>query len=437
MASKEAEVLPTSPSPPHNAPTASSSFSSTTNITGYRFVNLPDCNDLRQTFRDLCEQLGLKGLILLATEGLNYFLAGDADSCAAFRTHLDSGRLGPRFVDIPCKVSQSAAPPFKRMLVKVKKEIISMGVESCRPAERTGPHLAPRELQRWLDEGKEVLLLDTRNDYEVRMGAFKGCVDLQIDSFREFPEKCRKLAMARPEALNMPVVTYCTGGVRCEKATVAMMDAGFRDVYQLDGGILRYFEECGARGSATAEESVKTRDGQEQATEDFRADGKTSRNDAVAGAKMEGVIPGSVDSAEKREGDEPAVVAVDCKEGDDCGSLSGAERYWEGDCFVFDNRVAVNCRLEETDAKMCFNCREPLKKEDQASPLYVVGKSCPFCNDRKKKRFHAESKHGQGGGADERQAGAPLKQQQQQELVDGGEEPQSKHKQPRQLGISC
>ena len=170
--------------------------------------------------------------------------------------------------------------------------------------------------------------------------------------------------------LNVPVVTYCTGGVRCEKATVAMLDAGFTNVYQLDGGILRYFEECGGSGGGCAEEA-------------------TTSKDSGSGVSAESIGEAAVDRTEQQQEQEQEQEQEQQQEGS--SFLSGAERHWEGDCFVFDSRVAVNTKLEETDAKMCFNCREPLTLQDQASPLYVVGESCPYCADRKKKRYHTPS----------------------------------------------
>jgi RluA family pseudouridine synthase len=183
------------------------------------------------------------------------------------------------------------------MLVRLKKEIIAFGVEAVRPADYTSPKIAPNELKRWLDEGRPVTLLDTRNDYEVRLGTFKGAIDPHIKTFRSFPEAVRKLPPALKE---QPVVMFCTGGIRCEKAGPFMEMEGFKDIYQLDGGILKYFEECG-----------------------------------------------------------------------------GA--HYDGDCFVFDQRVGVDPALHETGHAVCYACLAPLDSTDLADPRYVEGGSCPHC----------------------------------------------------------
>lgn len=199
-----------------------------TNAAAYRFTPLQDLKELRQQLLGLCRQLGLKGTILLAPEGLNLFVAGDA--CAVDRL----------LEDLPLersqvKFSHSHTQPFSRMLVRLKKEIIAFG----QPTSHSAPRLSPQELKRWLDEGRPLTLLDTRNDYEVRMGTFLGAVDLNLRHFREFPQAAAGLPK------DLPIVTFCTGGIRCEKAAPWLQDQGYPEVYQLDGGILRYFEEVG------------------------------------------------------------------------------------------------------------------------------------------------------------------------------------------------
>src|SRR5262249_22882947 len=151
-------------------------------------------------------------------------------------------RALPGLADFNPKFSSSEEPPFNRMLVRIKKEIIAFGVPEIEPAKRTVPKLAPRELKRWLDEGRPVTLLDTRNDYEVRMGTFKNAVSLGLDHFRSFPTAVGGLP---PELKQKPIVMFCTGGIRCEKAGPYMEREGFEQVFQLEGGILKYFEECG------------------------------------------------------------------------------------------------------------------------------------------------------------------------------------------------
>ena len=264
------------------------------NIAGYRFVDLPDRDSLRQPMIDACTSSQLRGTILLAHEGINFFLAGNEQGIEAFLSFLDQD---VRFLDIPLKRSHTTYQPFNRMNVRLKQEIISIGMDEVKPAEFTGDTIAPTEFKQWLDEGKTVTVLDTRNDYEIRLGTFENALDLDITSFRAFPAAIEAL----PEDIkDTPVVMFCTGGIRCEKASVVMLEAGFKDVRQLEGGILGYFEQVG-----------------------------------------------------------------------------GA--HWNGDCFVFDHRVALTPELEESDAVQCFACRQPLTMEEQESPDYVVEVSCPYC----------------------------------------------------------
>ena len=268
------------------------------NIAGYRFVDLPDRDELRQPFRDICSKLNLKGTILLSHEGINFFLAGLHESINSFIAYIEQDS---RFRDITLKRSLTKYQPFNRMNVRLKKEIISIGLDHIKPAEFTGEEITPVDFKQLLDDGNEVLVLDTRNDYECRIGTFENAMELDIKSFRDFPRAISELS---DEYKDTPVVMFCTGGIRCEKASVVMMDAGFSDVKQLKGGILGYFEEVG-----------------------------------------------------------------------------GA--YWDGDCFVFDQRVAVNPDLEETEVAQCFACRNPLSIEDQQSEHYVIGVSCPYCIGRR------------------------------------------------------
>lgn len=269
------------------------------NIAGYRFIDMPDRDDLRQPFRDICQELELKGTILLAHEGINFFLAGSSDSIELFTAFLDSDE---RFTNIPLKVSYSDYQPFRRMNVRLKKEIISLGLNHIKPAELTGDEITPTAFKQMLDAGEEVIVLDTRNEYECRIGTFENALELDIRSFRDFPSAINELDV---KLKDKPVVMFCTGGIRCEKASVVMMDAGFSNVMQLKGGILGYFEEVG---------------------------------------------------------------------GD----------HWNGDCFVFDRRVALNPQLKETDVVQCYACREPLLLEEQNTDEYVIAQSCPYCSGKKK-----------------------------------------------------
>ena len=263
------------------------------NIAGYRFVDLPDRDELREPFREACQKNRLLGTILLSTEGINFFLCGDQAGIDGFLNYLESDE---RFVDIPLKISHSEKLAFRRMNVRLKKEIISMGMDEIRPADYTGDAISPTEFKHWLDEGRDITILDTRNDYEIRIGTFENAVDLDISTFRTFPDAVANSDLDKEKT----VVMFCTGGIRCEKASALMLNQGFQDVRQLEGGVLGYFEEVG-----------------------------------------------------------------------------GA--HWNGDCFVFDRRVAVDPELNVTGAEVCFACREPLTEEELNSPLYVPAVSCPYC----------------------------------------------------------
>tara|TARA_B100000900_G_scaffold107546_1_gene89505 strand:- start:1994 stop:2827 length:834 start_codon:yes stop_codon:yes gene_type:complete len=264
------------------------------NIAGYRFVNLDDRDELRQPFRFICEKLNLKGTILLSRNGINFFLAGNKKSIDSYIDFLQSDK---RFVDIPLKISYTNYQPFRRMLVRLKKEIISLGIDEVRPADFTAPNIKPIELKNMLDNKEDIIILDTRNDYETRVGLFENAIDLNLSTFRDFPNAILSLP---DEYKSKQIVMYCTGGIRCEKASVVMMNAGFENVKQLEGGVLGYFEDT---------------------------DGS----------------------------------------------------HWKGDCFVFDQRVAVDTELKETEYSMCFACREPLTKYERRSSEYKLNAYCPYC----------------------------------------------------------
>jgi RluA family pseudouridine synthase len=267
---------------------------SATNIAGYKFASLDDLADRRRGLRRLCRQLGLRGTILLSQEGINLFVSGSKESVDALLAHL---RGDPLLADLDVKTSFSDEVPFRRMLVKIKNEIVAFGVPGIDPARRTSAKLSPAELKRWLDEGRKVALLDVRNEYEVALGTFKNALSAGLHSFRQFPQAVRALPT---ELKDEPLVMFCTGGIRCEKAGPYMEREGFRHVFQLDGGILKYFEECG-----------------------------------------------------------------------------GA--HFIGECFVFDRRVSLGKRLDDTETTQCFACQHPLSGDDQRSPQYVFGESCPYC----------------------------------------------------------
>jgi len=208
-------------------------------IAAYKFLPLSGLKERRTQLLALCKSWNLKGSIVLSPEGINLFVAGEAEQVDRLLAEL---RSWPGLEDLQPKISGSEQQPFRRMLVRVKQEIIAFGVEGINPAQRTSPKLPPRELERWLDEGRPITLLDTRNDYEVKLGTFKGSLAIGIEHFRDFPEALVKLP---PELKERPVVIFCTGGIRCEKAGPLMERSGFKNVSQLEGGILKYFEECG------------------------------------------------------------------------------------------------------------------------------------------------------------------------------------------------
>lgn len=269
------------------------------NVSAYKFVEIADLQFLREAVRERCIAAELKGTVLVAPEGINLFLAGNEESLRGVLAWLADDE---RFADLPIKESWSDHQPFNRMLVKIKKEIITMRQPQVRPMGQRAPVVAAKDLKRWLDagrddSGREVVLLDTRNVFEVDVGTFEAAINPEIRSFGEFPDRVTAL---RDQLADKTVVTFCTGGIRCEKAVLYMQEKGFGQVYQLDGGILRYFEEVG-----------------------------------------------------------------------------GA--HYRGDCFVFDRRVALTPALEETGYAECFRCRAVVSPDEQASPLYTVGRCCPHC----------------------------------------------------------
>ena len=209
------------------------------NLAGYKFVALDGLDDLKARLERRCHELALKGTILLSFEGINVVLAGSVEATKNFQASIQAD---PRLADLRFKRSVSAYQPFDRMRVKVKKEIITLRMPGVDPAKARAPAIAPAELKRWLDEGREVVLLDTRNAFEVDAGTFDNAMDLQLDSFGQFAQAAERLD---PSLRDKTVVTFCTGGIRCEKAAPVLIGKGFRNVFQLDGGILHYFEECG------------------------------------------------------------------------------------------------------------------------------------------------------------------------------------------------
>ncbi len=288
--------MPIKPSPPplelqHSQPTMRPKI---LNVAAYKFVKLENIEQRRAALLEVCNANGLRGTILISPEGINLFVAGSSEGVQALLGHLHSD---PAFEDLETKNSYSDVQPFRRMLVRLKKEIIAFGVAGVRPEEKTSPKLPAAKLQAWLDEGRALRLLDVRNEYEVELGSFQGAEHLHISHFREFPKAMEELP---EEAKRQPIVMFCTGGIRCEKAGPLMEQAGFEQVYQLEGGILKYFEECGGK-------------------------------------------------------------------------------HFNGACFVFDGRVALDPNLKPTGDLLCFACQAVLSPEDVGSEKYLFGQWCPNC----------------------------------------------------------
>ncbi len=212
-------------------------------VAAYRFVELDDCALLRQPWLARAQQLALKGTLLLAPEGINFNLAGSAANIGRWLAFLNEDR---RFQGLELKQHTAQVVPFKRLLVKVKREIIRMNEQGIRPQAGRAPAVDAATLARWLavghcDAGRPVVMLDTRNGFEVDAGAFEGALDWRLQKFSDFPAAAQA---HRSELAGKTVVSYCTGGIRCEKAALWMHDAGIEHVVQLDGGILRYFEDA-------------------------------------------------------------------------------------------------------------------------------------------------------------------------------------------------
>lgn len=263
----------------------------------YRFTSLPDWQEMREPLFDFCSERGIKGTLLLAHEGINGTVAGSHKAIEELIAHLESF---PALSGIDVKYSGALDMPFHRMKVRLKREIVTMGVEDIDPLRDAGTYVEPQDWNALISD-PDTVVIDTRNEYEVALGTFKRALDPQTDSFREFPA----WVDARTEDLRgRKVAMFCTGGIRCEKATAYVRSLGVEDVFHLKGGILKYLEE----------------------------------------------VPDN-------------------------------ESLWEGECFVFDERVSVVHGLHEGDAELCRACRQPLTAADRQSPLYVYGISCHRCHD--------------------------------------------------------
>ncbi|WP_318463131.1 oxygen-dependent tRNA uridine(34) hydroxylase TrhO [Photobacterium leiognathi] len=278
----------------------------------YKFVALNDYQQIQQPLKDLLEANHIRGTLLLASEGVNGTVAGKRESIDAL---LKWFKQDPRLADVVYKESFNAEQPFNRTKVKLKKEIVTMGVEGIDPRHVVGTYVKPKEWNALISD-PDVVLVDTRNDYEVDIGTFKNAVNPNTETFREFPQYVKDNLDPNK---HKKVAMFCTGGIRCEKSTAYMKEQGFEEVYHLEGGILKYLEEV------PQEESM-----------------------------------------------------------------------WEGDCYVFDGRVAVNHQLEKSDYDVCNACRLPITEQDKASEHFEQGVSCPKCidkhSDEQKARFREREK---------------------------------------------
>jgi len=214
------------------------------NIAAYKFITLDNLEEMRAQYLALCTELGLKGTVLLTPEGINMFVSGPRE---AIDPYLAWVRSDARLADLEVKESLSTEQSHRRMLVRIKKEIITMRMPLIKPELGRAPSVEAKTLKRWLDQGhddagKPVVMVDTRNDFEVDVGTFDNTVDYRIRKFTEFPEV---IAAHKDDFAGKTVVTFCTGGIRCEKAAIHMQNIGYDNVYQLEGGILKYFEEVG------------------------------------------------------------------------------------------------------------------------------------------------------------------------------------------------
>ncbi len=264
----------------------------------YKFVSLKNYSSLRKPLLDVMTTHDIRGTLLLAHEGINGTVAGSRESV---NTLLDWLKSDPRLADIDHKESLTDTLPFNRTKVKLKKEIVTMGIENIDPNRVVGTYVDPKDWNQLISD-PEVVLIDTRNDYEYQVGTFKNAINPNTVSFREFPEFAKQ--QLSPDK-HKKIAMFCTGGIRCEKSTAFLKEQGFDEVYHLKGGILKYLEQ-----------------------------------------------------------------------------VPPQETLWEGECFVFDERVTVNLQLEKGQYDQCNACRMPITEADKASDKYEQGCSCPHCYDK-------------------------------------------------------
>lgn len=264
----------------------------------YKFVTLDDHQKLRQPLLNTMQQHNVMGTLLLANEGINGTISGSQQGIEKVLAYLQSD---PRLANLSHKESIALQSPFKRSKVKLKKEIVTMGIEGIDPKQVVGTYVKPKDWNELISD-PEVLVVDTRNDYEIEIGTFKHAINPNTESFREFPQYVKE--QLDPNK-HKKVAMFCTGGIRCEKSTAYLKEQGFEDVYHLEGGILKYLEEVPQENTL-----------------------------------------------------------------------------WQGDCFVFDDRVAVNHDLQQSGYDQCHACRLPITETDKRHPAYQLGVSCHNCIDK-------------------------------------------------------
>lgn len=264
----------------------------------YKFVHLPNYRALQAPLLAKCQSLDIKGTLLLAAEGINGTIAGLPEHIHQLLEFLRTDTLfAGALADLVHKESFADKHPFYRMKVKLKKEIVTLGVPGVSPTKQVGTYVKPEDWNALISD-PDVLLIDTRNDYEVDIGTFKGAIDPKTTTFREFPAFVQQLNPSK----NKKIAMFCTGGIRCEKASSYMLSQGFSEVFHLEGGILKYLE-----------------------------------------------------------------------------TVPQTNSLWQGECFVFDQRVAVRHGLEVGEFDQCYACRHPLSPAEMESPHYTPGMACPYC----------------------------------------------------------
>ena len=280
----------------------------------YKFVEIDDLLSLQSNLYEICEKNNIMGTILIANEGINGTISGKTNEINQTISLLKSDK---RFTNIEIKYSSSDKQPFHRMKVRLKKEIVTIGLPEINPNNKVGTYVKPDD---WNDliSDPNVVVIDARNKYETKIGSFQNALDPETSSFREFPDWVKKFKSSKENA-NKKIAMFCTGGIRCEKASSLMKEEGFEDVYHLQGGILKYLETIDRENSL-----------------------------------------------------------------------------WNGECFVFDQRVCLTDELEVGSYKMCFACRMPITEEEMQNEKYIEGISCIYCYDKttkeKKERFGSRQK---------------------------------------------